>query len=290
MISIINLSILFSCFFIIYWFGIKNGFFQYNPSDYDNSLIVYSYSYRIKGFFYEGGPLGMYFASLFLLQYFIYSKYRILKLLYILFFLIVFSQSKYGVLFIFVFLAFFYFNKYKSKLNIFILPITLIFIFIGLTITYSISKNYIDDLRNTEYQVHTPKNDNPNFYMGRIPAVTQIIPNILKCNLLTGIGIFNYQFIRNNPKYKGFWKESPTFGDNPGMGFFFEVLYGGGLIGVILYFITIYYIRRKIIKGEKAIIYFNIFFLSQFFGTSLTFFYPWIYFLLSLFNSSDEDN
>ncbi len=145
-------------------------------------------------------------------------------------------------------------------------------------------------MRNTEYQVYTPKNDNPNFSMGRTPAVTQIIPNILKYNLFTGVGIFNYQYIRNSPKYKGFWKESLSFGDNPGMGFFFEVLYGGGLFGILLYLIAFFYLYKKNVKGKLATLFFFVFFFSQFFGTSLTFFYPWFYLLISLLLSKYEDS
>lgn len=257
---------------------------------YEN-LIVYDASegdglYRLKGFFVEGGPFGLFYAFLFTICIAFYKKlkltpwYVLVSLL-----LIILAQSKAGYMLILLNVVIYLISRvniyFKSTLAKVVLSIFIV-CFLSFS-TLAVFKVYIDSLTDIEQRasVFAPGEIDPNFMMGRISA-TVIVPNMLKSNFITGIGWGNYPLTRNNPAYRDFMPEIPvSMWDGTGFGGIADMLIEAGIVFFIVYIIL--YVRiAKLVKQNLPQANYLILGLTGplLLGVSIYFFYTW--FLLGI--------
>jgi len=289
--NIIDIQVYIAVIYLFVYLLYQIGVFKLE-NDYIKDLLVYnteagySIKYRIKGLFVEGGPLGLFYASIFLLLVLERGKAYILM-----FFLIIFilwgTQSKAGLLMIisYFLIDYFYIRKARSVLFLTI-PILLIIIIFGFVIYFT----YFNALENLELfvQISNPKDSteiDKNMLMGRVTA-TIILPNLLFHNLFFGIGLGNYALVRNNPMYRDFLPEVPYW-DLHGFGGIVDVLVEGGLIFfiIMLLYAKKLWNKSRTIKQKRV---FLIFILCFIFGVQIYFLYPWFILAYLIFLQNNE--
>jgi hypothetical protein len=195
--------------------------------------FVYA-NYRLRGGFAEGGLFGLFVAYYLILRIRLFGIEKMKCVLMIL--LIIASQSKSAILFIFLTFIFHVFLTRRIRLkNIFIGGIfcaTLLFFanqhyrfFEKMMFywQYHQSAEYIVEARSTDY----------NIVAGRI-AESFIAPEMIRDNIMLGVGLGNYPLTRNNPKYLGFFPEIPIR-DLGGWGGIVRILVELGVVGLFLF-------------------------------------------------------
>lgn len=230
-----------------------------------------SFFLRLKGFYVEGGPLGLMYSMLIVLNILFVGKKK-----YTLIFLVILilSQSKAGVSCLCAYLAIYWISsfrqsRYYSRFKYILLPISVVFFLI---VFVFISNIYIQRIVDTQMlQVYV--NNNPEDYSvtaGRISA-TFILHEMFIKNPIIGIGMGNYPLLRNLDEYRSFFPVISIF-DASGYGGIIDVINQFGLLGLILWGM----ILKKIYHLTSN---WKIVFLSQFpffFGVQMTFLYPWL--------------
>lgn len=272
----IAFSVLFNGLLILIWLM---DYFQFL----DSSLTYFNRErFRLRGFFYEGGPLGMYNAFLLILSN-IFIKNKV-KYTYFLIFaiIIVLSLSKAGVIGILLYLGLLVINKvYQSKVKIgFKLTVGMIALIPLLYLGYKVFSVYTDTLFNYDYLISIAKED-PNHYWingGRVPGF-YIVKEMFRHHPIIGIGMGNYQLLRDSAVFRsGF--PSTTLWDYHGFGGAVDLFLEFGILGVLCFMLVLI---LNINKSDYSLIL--LFVLPFMLGTSIYFCYPWI--VLSLFSQMD---
>ena len=263
------------------WLLVQMGFLAS-----ESSVVVQWDNLRLKGFFVEGGPFGLFMLTVLILNFCSGAEKFTPGFCFHALAIVVTTQSKAGFLFMFVFFSWYLINRHYRRYKVFIAGVSIIVLALGAWATYEYSSGYREAFENTEEKAKGPAKHDGAFAMGRIPAMTQIIPNIVKNNWAFGVGMFNYPFVRDNPVYRGYWEKAPAFGDLPGLGFLVEVLYGAGIAGLFFYLLLLYIIWKRKIHGRQSAVFFVLFMLLNMAGISLTFAYPWLLLALALLYSN----
>ncbi|TWR25346.1 hypothetical protein FPZ42_12125 [Mucilaginibacter achroorhodeus] len=250
------------------------------------SLIVYDASegdqvYRLKGFFVEGGPFGLFYAFIFTVCVACYRRLR-LKPLYLIIpvILVLLGQSKAGYLLLFLNGAVYLMSKVGKFFKRLFVKILLYIAVIVLMVFGSIAtlQMYVDSLSDIELKasLFAPGEIDPNFMMGRISA-TVIVPNMLAKNAWVGIGWGNYPLLRNNPAYRQFMPEIPvSFWDATGLGGIVDMLLEAGIIFFIIY-LLLYFRLAKTIRPLPASNYLILALIGPLLlGVAIYFFYTWL--------------
>ncbi len=252
-----KINSLFSILYIVVYLLHVLGFCQ--------TRLIYGPSSRLRGFFVEGGPLGLYYAFLFLIGFFLKIN-KVNLLLYLV--IIYLAQSKAGVSFI-VFFMLFYFFVFRIKSICLKVITTILVILLSLCTISLIANNYIRDIENLEILLQTRASD-PSFVMGRIAGLF-IGFEMIKRNPLFGIGLGNYPLVRNDPSYLGLFPQVDEW-DLTGLGIF-TLIVENGFIGFLIFSLIIYSIYKNTLDNGK--IFVLIFYFVFFFGVQLYFLYPW---------------
>ncbi len=228
---------------------------------------------RLCGGFIEGGPFGLFVAFYFLFRSSLFKFSIIWTILSIS--LILASQSKAAFLFMsamFIIYLLIY-NKLKIKFVIrygFFILLTFLILNNHFDLLGRLSL-YWDSHENAEEILSARPNDT-NLIMGRI-AASYIVPEIIKDNLMLGIGLGNYSLVRNDPKYRGIFP-SVTEWDLTGLGGVVNLLVEVGIIGLLLFIFPFFQMWRK--SKLNIIKYFIILFIAaQAFGVQTYFQYIW---------------
>jgi hypothetical protein len=111
-----------------------------------------------------------------------------------------------------------------------------------------------------------------NFSAGRTPAL-YILPEMVRDNILLGMGVENYPLTRNNPKYLGFFP-TVSIWDIHSFGGIFTILSELGIIGLLL-FLRLFAILLKCSKQNVVKWMVGLFILVQLFGVPTHFQYLW---------------
>lgn len=259
--------------------SLQNSAIVYDTTSYDPS----NPTPRLRGFYVEGGPLGLFYATLYILTFFIKGRKWLLRASFLL--VLLCSQSKAGIVAVLAWHFYLFYQNFKSaKWFRYIVLAALIPIFY-LVFTKVIA-NYIHAVQNFSGIVAERQNDT-NFVMGRIAAVF-ITPNMVIENPIFGVGLGNYALVRNNPDYLGILPPS-KYWDAPGLGVFATLLVENGLYGLYLFILILYsmyrrYSRTSVVSG-KAI---KAFVLICLLGVQLHFLYIWFFIGLALAAPNDE--
>jgi O-antigen ligase len=177
----------------------------------------------LRGFYVEGGPYGLYIATLIFLELTFYKR-KIITTFFLIALLLTQSKAGFVAFFVFLFFILFQNNKFLSGFlnpkNIFRFFMTiLIVVLIGVGATYKIANNYYQDIQNIDEEIKGRENDS-SLVMGRI-AATDIGPRILQDNPFLGVGLGAYSLVRNNVNYRGSFPVV-TGWDLTGLGGFFN--------------------------------------------------------------------
>jgi len=256
----------------------ENGFLVY-----DSTPAAGEISFRLRGFFNEGGPFGLFYSYLYILYDWILKQRKrsdlLGKLLIIL--VVILAASKAGYCLIIIILASKAYSwagssRYAVILKRLVLPIA----FIGAAfLLYIVASVYIERsayLKEVGFDLKSSDAVDPNSVMGRVSGMT-IAPNIIMNNYIFGIGLGNYPLVRNNPLYLDYFPEvSVDNWDSAGLGGLVDLTMDGGLIFVV-FFVGIFYKLYKKIKATDVQLYplLASFILPFCFGVQLYFLYPW---------------
>jgi hypothetical protein len=277
---------------VYFWVGVLSA--AYSIMSYPISfaggleLGAYGPDHRMRGFYNEGGPYGLYLISVFLIGWVLYKqkwvKRRALQFGFVILAIgFLGSKSKAAfcaVLFLFLInglLA----KSFKRRV---VLAVSVTVLLVAASQIVDLGKalaTYKRVSQAYERLSHRHAND-PNFVYGRV-AGAFIVPKMVSEHPLVGIGWGNYGLLRNAPEYRGA-AAFAHLSDEPGLGIAGMtadlgiplVLYLGGCI--LLPYI---YLRR--IKSPSC--FQNLALLQpivHLFGGQLNLTYPWIVTALAL--------
>lgn len=255
-----------------------------NPIVYDTTH--HDLVYRLKGFYVEGGPFGLFYAFIFTICLCFYKKlelnlwYLILPVL-----LVLLASSKAGFSMLSLTIIPFSAKKIYNLLDYFKIKIAL-FILIGVSVIYlgtTSYKLYLDGQDSLEEHIikYGTEEIDVNYMLGRL-AASVIVPNMLHENWIKGIGWGNYPLIRNNPAYRSFMPEIPTsMWDLTGFGGMLDLFLEAGAFLFLIYIFLYLRIIRLVNKYLDNPGYITISYIGPLiFGSAIYFFYTW--FLLGI--------
>jgi hypothetical protein len=247
------------------------------------------FGYRLRAFYVEGGPYGLFAGSVILLLLarwntgnFSPTRKKVILLCVGLSFFLAQSKSAFFALFLTILMSFLLRNPgylikhFKTFLTISIL-ISVAAIYSGANEIFS---RIINDQQSLIENPDLFAEDN-NFAMGRI-AGGIIVPQMIAENPIIGVGLGNYSLLRDSDKYNLFLPRVDQW-DLHGLGLFgftAEV----GILGVLIFsaFFLLRYIQEFKSGGsvfELAISAYPI--AALIFGVQPTFSYPWILLAIS---------
>ncbi len=245
-------------------------------------LGTFNIDHRMRGFFNEGGPYGLYVLSVFLVGVALYrigapGRLYIRISLFMLPIALVGSRSKAGAIAMTILLV----------LNLLLIRGTARrLIVLGVLVVAAIAVGSSLDLpaqlrayrRAASFYERTSgvKSGDPNFIYGRI-AGAFIVPRMLAAHPLAGIGWGNYGLVRNDPEYRGASAWARLY-DDPSIGLAGTAAELGLPLTLLLLFCLLFpflYLRRR-----QAPLYLQNLALVQpvvtLCGTHLNLTYPWV--------------
>ncbi len=244
---------------VYFWTGVVSGIFSILCIPLNEAgitipgpILIAAYeANRLRGFYNEGGPYGLYVLSVLLLGYALdrlewipRRRVRLALAFMAVIFCMCYSKAGFCAI-ITVFLLNGLFARGLTQ--------RLIILGTGLGIAIGITQivNLADVLRayqataaQYERLSHQHATD-PNFIYGRV-AGAFIVPRMIAAHPLTGIGWGNYGLLRNAPEYRG-GAVYTEYADDPGLGVFGLAAELGlpllaGLLGLL--FLPFFYLRR----------------------------------------------
>lgn len=240
---------------------------------------TYDQTYRIEGFFNEGGPFGVYLVSVVLIC--LFRKHILHRgdpraywvQLLILFLALVGSQSKAAVLLGIIIAAYFLFLTKRLRYGVALLPAFVILaLFSHLPSRLEgYAQSYLNFAKLAQEHPH-----DVNLIEGRVMAAI-LVPIMVEHHPIAGIGIGNYSLQRNNPKYLGTLPRAITW-DLPGLGLLGDSAEFG--IPLLLYIFWLLWrpvsISRRMVAPPLVVLIGAYQTFAHTLGVQLTFVYPWI--------------
>lgn len=266
--TIVNIAIV--CIYLLDYFNLSDSGLTY----------ICGGRFRLRGFFFEGGPLGMYNSFLLILTlHFIDGKE---KYYYALIFVVMIflSLSKAGAVAFLVYMGCRTTVKlYKAYLsNIYKILIAAILAIPLIYSIYALFAVYTDSLFNYSLLIEIA-NENPDHFWnngGRVPGF-YIVKEMMVHHPVFGVGIGNYQLLRDVEIYRaGF--PSTSLWDYHGFGGVVDIVIQNGFFGLWLFLSILYHN----IKHNRFVII-GLFLIPFCFGTTLHFCYPWM--ILAIYNT-----
>lgn len=273
-------AVLFIGVFLLAYFNfipLENSILLYDTTPYTDPTI------RLRGFYVEGGPLGLLFCMFYILSFFLQKKKWILQILS--FTVILLAQSKAGLVGVLAWHTYQFYTSFKHSKwlkPIIVLLIAPIFYILFMKIIVDYIQAYNNFFIILPYHM-----EDYNLIMGRIAAVF-IIPKMFAENPLFGIGLGNYAIVRNNPYYLGPLPSVDEW-DAPGLGAFVTLLIDNGIFGFVAFLLILYSMYRNYSKASTvSASSLKVFVLICLLGVQLHFLYIW--FLIGLAIAAPEDN
>jgi hypothetical protein len=240
---------------VYFWVGVAGAVYSILTFPlnyfYEAQLGTYNNNHRMRGFFNEGGPFGVYLISEILVGMVLYrqgwgSRNRIRLAFLPIVVGMIGSQSKSAI---FAAALMFLFNALMvqqtgRRLTVLagILVTASIAAFVP-SVSQSISV-YANAAAQYEYLSNLSPNDG-NYVLGRI-AGAFIVPRMIRAHPLLGVGWGNYGIVRNSPEYRG-GSAWANFYDSPGLGLLGTAAEVGVPLTVFLiaiFFYPYFYLRR----------------------------------------------
>lgn len=240
---------------------------------------AYGSDHRIRGFFVEGGPFGVYLISVILVC--LFRRHVLCKgdpraywLQLILFFVtLIGARSKAGILLGILLLLYYMFVKKKMRYVVAAIPLFLI-LAVSVHLTAQL-RSYAEDYLNFQKLVQKHPNDT-DLIEGRVMAAI-LVPIMVAHHPIAGIGIGNYSLQRNNPHILGPLPMAPGW-DLPGLGLLGYAAELGVPLLIYLYWLLwrpVSIARRRFASPLVLVIAAYQTF-AHTLGVQPTFVYPWI--------------
>lgn len=230
---------------------------------------------RMKGFFVEGGPLGMFNAFvIIMLLLFVDARRRYFWGAFLLLF-IVLGKSKAGLSAVAAWSCWTLLQHARRLVRtqrlVQVLRIAMIGAF--LAIFYLLASVYVAGITDEEGLRTIIENDPTDFWIngGRIPGYF-ILKQMITAHPVLGIGMGNYPLLRNADRYRDFMPVTMLW-DIHGYGGIVEILNQFGILGLVLFMVMMAAIFRPSRRNGALLLAFLIPFA---FGLSLHFHYPWM--------------
>jgi hypothetical protein len=246
-----------------------------------STFPVYGYDDRVRGFFNEGGPYGVFLigaALVALLRLRLFRpKYPFLyhAALGVLLAGVVLSGSKAAFLAAILLCGIGLLSAGSRTQRFALLGVSTVAVVLAVSLFQGKMYGYIYSYMNFDEALQYRPGDE-NLVMGRI-AGALIVPRMIAAHPLVGIGLANYSLMRNDPDYlQGM--PSVEGWDLPGMG----MLGSAAELGVPLVLVFVALISRPLILARKkrapAIVIMAAGFqpVALLLGVNLNFFYPWL--------------
>ncbi len=237
---------------------------------------------RLRGFYNEGGPYGLYVISILVIGYALdrlgwipRRKARLAMAFMAIIFLMTYSKAGFCAIIMVFLLNGLFARSLTQRLIILGAGVA---IFIGITQIVdlpAVLRAYQETAARYERLSHYHSKD-PNFVYGRV-AGAYIVPRMIAAHPLTGVGWGNYGLLRNAPEYRGaavFTEDA----DDPGLGIFglaAEIglpLLAGLLILLFLPFFYLRHLKTPIWLSNLALVQPVV----HLFGAQLNLTYPWV--------------
>jgi O-antigen ligase len=275
---------------IYFWTGIASGIFSLLSLPLDIagvgipyiSLGAYSNIHRLRGFYNEGGPYGLYALSVLVVGYALdhlgWLPRRTVRLaLGLMCLVFVMCYSKAGMVAV---LGIFVINgllasSISKRVAILVLGGVAL---VGFSHVFNLSgalRRYQETSAQYERLSHYHVED-PNFVYGRV-AGAYIVPRMIAEHPLTGVGWGNYGLVRNAPEYRGaavFTEDA----DDPGLGMFgLAAELGLPLLAFLLILLLVPFIYMRRIRAPTWMANLALVQpLVHVFGAQLNLTYPWV--------------
>jgi hypothetical protein len=247
----------------------------------ENTYFINDLDHRVRGFFNEGGPYGLFLTSVILLLLFRRrlnpnvnpllnrTSLAITVTAWLL------SLSKAGLLtgmLCAMAAAVFTSDVRKRLLAVVALPIACAGFFLFFQQGLAGYMNSISDFDET---VLFRPNDR-NLVMGRIVAAF-VVPRMIVAHPVVGIGVGNYSLMRNDPEYLQGLPAVDDW-DLPGLGLVSDAAELGIPLTLVLAFLLLRPLRQSKKQNAPAIIFATATFqpVALLMGVNLNFFYPWL--------------
>jgi hypothetical protein len=249
-----------------------------------SSIVTEEGGHRLKGFFVEGGPYGLFCSAILAIAH----SFKMLKKSAILVIggALALSQSKAGILLTVVYYGVLPLTKLKLKS---ILPAILMLSVLGTLSWMTLGERFVGYFNavSTVEELLSVRSDDPSVIMGRI-AGAYIAPQMIQANPILGVGLGNYSLVRNNPAYRGIFPAVDDW-DLTGLGLLTLIaesgIFGSALF-LWLYLTIVFSISRATALRLPAFIPLFCFAL----GLQIYFIYPWILLSLCLALSQSRKN
>ena len=259
-----------ACYFFLklHPFDVPDIFGAYSLEDYT----------RARGFFNEGGPLGLYAVSV-LMVGLLRSRVTGCRLgvicTSVLCLALVLSGSKAGFLAATALILVSAFSAASAKARIFYCIFAIASLWgLGVLLNFdSQVAGYVYSYMNIEEEIAERGRDY-NLVVGRVSAL-HIVPKMVATHPLTGIGFGNYPLMRNDPDYLDGLPAITEVEDLPGLGLLgvaAEIGVPATLWLIVLLFIPYWRNRRQDVVVACAALFQP---MAHIFGMQITFFLPW---------------
>jgi hypothetical protein len=211
---------------VYFWVGFASAVFSIVSYPLSIAKIIdlgtYGNSHRMRGFYNEGGPYGLYLISVFLVGIALYkrgwvAKYHLRFAFVILVIAFLGSQSKAAFCAILVILlvnGLLTRNFGRRMMLVAAIAIALVTIYQVVDLGAAL-RNYQRLSQAYEWLSHRHAKDG-NFVLGRV-AGAFIVPKMVEQHPVVGVGWGNYGLVRDAPEYRGAAAFAPA-NDDPGLG------------------------------------------------------------------------
>lgn len=246
------------------------------------NLGAYGNDHRMRGFYNEGGPYGLYLISVFLIGLVLYQRKWVKKSTLYFAFGILFvafvgckSKAAFCAILLILLINGLFSNSLKKRVGLALL-ITIFLVGVYQIIDLDkVASAYQRATQAYEWLSHRHAKDT-SFVYGRI-AGAFIVPKMVSAHPLTGIGWGNYGLLRNAPEYRGA-AAFARLNDEPGLGIAGMTADLG--IPLVLYLAAGLLLPFIFLRRIKAPSYLTNLALLQpvvhLFGAQLNLTYPWI--------------
>ncbi len=270
---------------VYYWVGVAGCVYSIVSFPlnyfYDLNLGTYYNLHRMRGFFNEGSPFGLYLLGEILVfmvlrrQQWITRKQLRFTFPLVLIGLVV-SQSKAAIFAMMLMLVFNALMVRKTTQRVAVLAGVLLLLGIAANVpSVAVSvRGYIEKPAEFEYVSNFVSTD-PNYVYGKV-AGGFIVPRMIEAHPFLGVGWGNYGIVRDDPRYRG-GAAFADFDDNPSLGLFglaAEIGVPATLFLIVIFFSPYLYLRRigaPLVIKNMALIQPMV----HIFGSQLNMTFPW---------------
>jgi hypothetical protein len=269
-----------------YWVGIASAVYTLvsYPLNrlYGLDLGTYGDLHRMRGFYNEGGPFGVYIVSLLLVSWALRRKHWLTRSQFVLGTALLLvclegSQSKSALVLIFVLGLIDVFLLLKRRGRKIIIAVPCLVLIIGVCfVDFQRGLELIEEANASYRWLSTVRPDDGNIVLGRVAGAV-LAPRMIATHPLAGVGWGNYALVRNDPQYRQGTAFSWTY-DAPGLGPIDYIVDLG--IPLWLYLLWIEFRPFRLLRRRKVgLLLLNLGLmqpLANIFGAHLNLTYPWV--------------